>query len=132
MHFYPANATVLQHKVSNQIKYSITIQSTSLPNQYFPRKNSEKRKVFYDSIFGTFVIGDPANTWESTLSQIQKNISTIVNPAESEFLQNKARSFQTELATLATFDNVRSTSLYSMNCYNVRFSSDEKQTISIK
>ena len=93
--------------------------------------NSEKRKVFYDSIFGTFVIGDPANTWESTLSQIQKNISTIVNPAESEFLQNKARSFQTELATLATFDNIRSTSLYSMNCYNVRFSSDATHKIQI-
>ena len=32
-----------QHKVSNKIKYSITIQSTSLPNQYFPRnpQNSE-------------------------------------------------------------------------------------------
>ena len=31
-----------QHKVSNQIKYSITIQSTSLPNQYFPRNPTPK------------------------------------------------------------------------------------------
>ena len=31
-----------EHKVSNQIKYSIKIQSTSLPNQYFPRNPTPK------------------------------------------------------------------------------------------
>ena len=92
---------------------------------------SEKCKVFYDSTFGTFVIGDPANTWESTLNKIKNNISTTVKPDDSDFVKNKASSFQTELAILATFDNVRSTSLYSMNCYNVRFSSDATHKIQI-
>ena len=88
-------------------------------------------KVFYDSTFGTFVIGETDNSWEQTLSNLRANIPTTINPGDDDFTQNKVRAFQNELSILSTFHKGRSTALYSMNCYNVRFSSDATHKIQI-
>ena len=84
----------------------------------------EECKVFYDSKYGTCIIGNRWDSWDKTFSNLKSNIVTTDAEGDTPFIVGKKRALRVELPTVSTLGNDLSANLYRMNCFNVRFKPD--------